>query len=70
MMTMTMLAHTHGPFERAPASRQNAVSAETAAARRAAIKQFCIGALTVLAAFGALTAVIALKAAIYYWRFH
>jgi hypothetical protein len=71
-MTMTMLAHTHAPFERAPASikRQNTVSAETAAARRAAIKQFCIGALTVLAAFGALTAVIALKAAIYYWRFH
>jgi hypothetical protein len=69
---MTMLTHTHAPFERAPASTrtQNTVSAATAAARRAALKQFCISALAVLAAFGALTAVIVLKAAIYYWRFH
>jgi hypothetical protein len=69
---MTMLLHTHGPFERAPASitRQNTDNANAAAARRAAVKRFCISALTVLAAFGALTAVIALKAAIYYWRFH
>jgi hypothetical protein len=68
---MTMLMHTHRPFERAPSliGRQNTVGADTAAARRAAIKRFCISALTVLAAFGALTAIVALKAAIYYWRF-
>jgi hypothetical protein len=68
---MTMLMHTHGPFERAPASMsQNTTGVDTAAVRLVAIKRFCFGALTVLAAFGALTAVIALKAAIYYWRFH
>lgn len=69
---MTMLLHTHGPFERVPASmpRANTAQPDAAAIRMAAIKRFCFGALTVLAAFGALTAVIALKAAIYYWRFH
>jgi hypothetical protein len=69
---MTMLMHTRGPFERVPSSitTRNNVSASAAAARRAMIKRFCISALTVLAAVGALTAVIALKAAIYYWRFH
>jgi hypothetical protein len=69
---MTMLLHTHSPFERVPASmpKANAANAEVAAMRMAAMKRFFIGALTVLAAFGALTAVIALKAAIYYWRFH
>ena len=68
---MTMLLHTHGPFERAPASlKQNAAGADTSAMRLAAIKRFCFGVLTILAAFGALAAVIALKAAIYYWRFH
>jgi hypothetical protein len=71
-MNMTMLMHAHGPFERAPTSiaRRNTVRPGVAAARRAMIKQFCISALTVLAAVGALTAIIALKAAIYYWRFH
>ncbi len=69
---MTMLMHSHSPFEQVPASKQtpNAATAEASAMRAAAIKRFCFGALTVLAAFGALTAVIALKAAIYYWRFH
>ena len=69
---MTMLLHTHSPFERVPAStpRANTASADVTAMRVAAMKRFFIGALTVLAAFGALTAVIALKAAIYYWRFH
>jgi hypothetical protein len=37
---------------------------------RAAIRRFSIGVLTVLAATGALAAIIGLKAAIYYWRFH
>jgi hypothetical protein len=70
---MTMLMHTRGPFEQAPSriTRQNSIKgAGAAAARRAMIKRFCVSALTVLAAAGALTAVIALKAAIYYWRFH
>ena len=69
---MTMLMHTHGPFERAPAPmpRANTANADAAAMRLAAIKRFCFGALGVLAATGALAAVIALKAAIYYWRFH
>jgi hypothetical protein len=72
ILAMTMLMHIHGPFERVPASikRQSTVSAETAENHLAAAKRFCIGALMVLAAFGALAAVIALKAAIYYWRFH
>jgi hypothetical protein len=70
---MTMLMHTRGPFERAPSpiTRQDSIrDAGAAAERRAMIKRFCISALTVLAALGALTAVIALKAAVYYWRFH
>jgi hypothetical protein len=69
---MTMLMHTRGPFQRAPSSmtRQNTIRVAAAAARLAVVKRFCIGALTVLAAGGALTAIIALKAAIYYWRFH
>jgi hypothetical protein len=69
---MTMLLHTHSPFERAPASirSKNTIEASTAATRAAAMKRFFIGALTVFATASALTAVIALKAAIYYWRFH
>jgi hypothetical protein len=69
---MTMLMHTRDPIERVPSpiTRRNNDIAGAAAARRAMIKRFCISALTVLAAVGALTAVIALKAAIYYWRFH
>jgi hypothetical protein len=69
---MTMLMHTRGPFERVPSSitTRNTIRVGVAATRRARIKRFCIGALTVLAAGGALTAIIALKAAIYYWRFH
>jgi hypothetical protein len=69
---MTMLTHSHSLFERVPdsTSKQNTGKARSTAARRAAINQLCMSALVVLAAFGALTAVIALKAAIYYWRFH
>jgi hypothetical protein len=69
---MSMLLHTQGPFERAPSSiaTRNTVRPGVAAARRAMIKRFCISALTVLAAVGALTAIIALKTAIYYWHFH
>jgi hypothetical protein len=34
------------------------------------IKRFCVGGLTVLAAGGAFAAIIALKAAIFFWVFH
>jgi hypothetical protein len=51
-------------------ARQATVSKGAAKAHLATIKRFCMGALMVLMAAGALTAVIALKAAIYYWRFH
>jgi hypothetical protein len=69
---MTMLMHTRGPFEPAPSpiARRNDNRADVAAERLARIKRFCVGALSVLAAAGAVTAIIALKAAIYYWRFH
>lgn len=68
---MTMLTHTHGPFEPAPRSteRRNTTEAGTAAAHLAMIKRFCIGALAVVAAGSALAVIVALKAAIYYWRF-
>jgi hypothetical protein len=70
---MTMLIHTRDRFEPGSfaATSRNGIEADAAAAaRREKIKLFCIRALSVLAALGALTAVIALKAAIYYWRFH
>ena len=69
---MTMLMHTRGPLERAALSniKRNITRDGSAAQNLAMIKRFCLGALTVLAAGGALAAVIALKAAIYYWRFH
>ncbi len=68
---MTMLMHTHGSLEQAPSSmRRRTFGVAISATRLAAIKRLCIGALTVLAAFGAITAIVALKAAVYYWRFH
>jgi hypothetical protein len=68
---MTMLMHTRGPLERAPYSsqRRDTVAARPAAAHLAMIRRFCVGGLTVLAAGGALAAIIALKAAIF-WVFH
>jgi hypothetical protein len=69
---MTMLTHSRGPFERSAYSsgRRDTAGAGAAEAHLAMIKRFCICALTILAAGGALAAIIALKAAIYYWRFH
>jgi len=69
---MTILMHTWRPFERDACSttRRNTIGVGAAAARRALIKRFCINALTVLAAGGAIISIIALKAAIYYWRVH
>ncbi len=70
---MAMLMHTRQPFERAPASmqqRRETIRESAAEAGRTTIRQFCISALAVLTVAGALAAITALKAAIYYWRFH
>jgi hypothetical protein len=69
---MTMLTHTRGPLERPPYSsqRRDTVAARPAAAHLAMIKRFCMRALTVLAAGGAIAAIIGLKAAIFFWVFH
>ena len=68
---MTMLTHTRVPFERAPCSSgsRDAARAEVAQAQLATIKRFCVCALTVALAGGALAAIIALKAAVYFLRF-
>ena len=69
---MTMLMYTRDPFERAPSSmeRRDAIREGAAEAHLAMIKRFCISALTVLAAGGAIAAIIALKVAIFFWVFH
>ena len=69
---MTMLIHTHGPLERtsAPSRKRDAAAASAAQARLAKIKQFCISALTVVAAGCALVAIMALKLIAYLPRFH
>jgi hypothetical protein len=69
---MTMLMHSRDPFGRAPGSTEKReTNGEAAAqARLALIKRVGRHALVVLAAGGALTVIVALKAAIYYWRFH
>jgi hypothetical protein len=67
-----MLTHTRGPLERAAYSsqRRDTVAARPAAAHLAMIKRFCMCGLTVVAAGGAIAAIIALKAAIFFWVFH
>ena len=69
---MTMLIHNRDPFGPAPASAERRDPSREAAAqaRLAMIKRVCRRALVVLAAGAALAAIIGLKAAIYYWRFH
>jgi hypothetical protein len=67
---MTMLIHTRGPLERTPRSSVGRKTVRTglAAARSATIKRFCVRALAVLAAMGALAGIIALEAAFYLSR--
>ena len=67
---MTMLIHSRDPFGRAPGSTEKRETNREAAAqaRLALIKRVGRHALVVVAA--ALTVIVALKAAIYYWRFH
>ena len=64
---MTMLTHTRGPFERTPYSSESGglVGAGSAAAHLAMIRRFCMGVVTILAAGGAVAAIMALKIAIY-----
>jgi hypothetical protein len=67
---MTMLTHTGGRFKPARCSSGGRDIAATgpANARMAMIKRFCLCALTVLVAGGALAGIIALKAAIFLSR--
>ena len=69
---MSILMHTNGPFERARHSspQRDRAAARPAPAYRAMIKRFCLAAFTVLAAGAALAAVIALKAALFFWVYH
>jgi hypothetical protein len=66
---MAMLTHD---FERpvGPAGRQQPAQVDSAKAHFAMIKRFCLIASTLLLAGGALAAIIALKTAIYFSRFH
>jgi hypothetical protein len=50
--------------------KRDTIREGAAQAHLAMIKRFCISALTVLAAGGAIAAIIALQAAIYFWVFH
>jgi hypothetical protein len=69
---MTMLAHTGRSFK--PARRspggQDTAGRAAANAHLATIRRFGISALAVLAAAGALAAIIALKAALFVWVYH
>jgi hypothetical protein len=69
---MTMLMHTRGPLERTPYSsgRRDTAGAGSAQAYLATIKRFCMSALTVVVAGGALAAIMALKVIIYLPPFH
>ena len=66
---MTMLTHTHSPFERpsySPQSRDN--EADATEARLATIKRICLCTLAALLAGGAMAGIIALRTAIYLAR--
>jgi hypothetical protein len=61
---MTMLTQARGPFRPSTRTRE-AVDATAAKTCLAAIKRFCMGALTVLLAGGIVAAIMALKVALY-----
>ncbi|QWG19456.1 hypothetical protein KMZ68_06310 [Bradyrhizobium sediminis] len=69
---MTLLTHSNGPFESATYSSGARSTAGTSAAEAhlTMIKRFCIGALATLAIGGAASAVVALRAALYFSRHH
>jgi hypothetical protein len=64
---MTMLMHTRDPFKRVPylSGRRDTAGAGGAQTRSAAIKRFVIRALMMVAAAGALAAIMALKVVAY-----
>jgi hypothetical protein len=64
---MTMLTHARGPFERARHSSGSRRTAEAgrAAAHLATVRPFCLRAVAILLAAGAVAAIMALKIAIY-----
>lgn len=68
---MTMLTHTSDPIEPVPysAGNQDPAKARAAAACLAAVKRLFMRALTVVAAAVTVTAIMALKIAIYLPRF-
>lgn len=66
---MAMLTHDFGRPVRA-SGKQRLPQADSADARLAMIKRFCVIASTLLLAGGALAAIITLKTAIYFARFH
>lgn len=63
---MTLLTHTGGPFEPAPYSSAKRELTGAANAHLATIKRVCLFAAISLLAGGA---VIAVKTAIFFWRF-
>jgi hypothetical protein len=68
---MTTLTQTRDPFTPASYSgRRDSVGAGTANAHMATIKRFCVCALAALVGGSAFAGVIALRVAIYFWRFH
>jgi hypothetical protein len=69
---MTMLTHTHGPFERSSYSPQkrDTAQADAAETRLAAIKRLCLCVCAALLAGSAMAAIIALRTGIYLARFN
>jgi hypothetical protein len=67
-----MLTDAGGSFKPARRSpgEQNTAGRVAANAHLAMIKRFSIGVLTVLAAGGALAAIVGLKAALFVWVYH
>ncbi len=65
---MTMLMHTRGtPLHREAGRLSERLRLPS---HSATIKQFCGCALTILIAGGAIAGIIALKTAVYFWRFN
>jgi hypothetical protein len=67
---MPMLAHIRGPFEPAPCSSgRHGTAAAGTDAQLAMIKRFYLWAVAILLACG-VVGLIALRTAIFVWRFH
>ena len=68
---MTMLTHTGNRFKAVSYSsgRRDRAGATPVGAHLAASKRFCVCAVAVLFAGGAVAGIIAVKTAAYFWRF-